>query len=33
MSGTLMLDPDRLSHVHARFPGEVVEQGPARFGN
>ena len=27
MSGTLMLDPDRLSHVHARFPGEIVELG------
>ncbi|MGO9108846.1 MAG: efflux RND transporter periplasmic adaptor subunit [Thermoguttaceae bacterium] len=28
MSGTLMLDADRLSHVHARFPGEIVELGP-----
>ena len=28
LSGTLMLDPDRLSHVHARFPGEIVELGP-----
>ena len=28
MSGTLMLDADRLSHVHARFAGEVVELGP-----
>ena len=27
MSGTLMLDADRLSHVHARFPGEIVELG------
>ncbi len=32
MSGTLMLDPDRLSHVHARFPGEVVELGPGEPG-
>jgi cobalt-zinc-cadmium efflux system membrane fusion protein len=29
LSGTLMLDPDRLAHVHARFPGEVVELGNA----
>jgi cobalt-zinc-cadmium efflux system membrane fusion protein len=28
MSGTLMLDADRLSHVHARFAGEIVELGP-----
>ncbi len=28
MSGTLMFDADRLSHVHARFPGEIVELGP-----
>ena len=28
MSGTLMLDADHLSHVHARFPGEIVELGP-----
>jgi len=27
LSGTLMLDADNLSHVHARFPGEVVEVG------
>jgi cobalt-zinc-cadmium efflux system membrane fusion protein len=27
LSGTLALDPNRLSHVHARFPGEVVEIG------
>jgi cobalt-zinc-cadmium efflux system membrane fusion protein len=27
MSGTLMLDADRLSHVHARFAGEIVELG------
>ena len=27
LSGTLMLDSDRLSHVHARFPGEIVELG------
>ena len=27
LSGTLALDPSRLSHVHARFPGEVVEIG------
>jgi cobalt-zinc-cadmium efflux system membrane fusion protein len=27
LSGTLALDPNRLSHVHARFPGEVVEVG------
>ncbi len=28
MSGTLMLDADHLSHVHARFPGEIVGLGP-----
>jgi cobalt-zinc-cadmium efflux system membrane fusion protein len=27
LSGTLALDPNRLSHVHARFPGELVEVG------
>ena len=27
--GTLILDSGRLSHVHARFAGEVVEVGPA----
>jgi cobalt-zinc-cadmium efflux system membrane fusion protein len=27
LSGTLMLDPDKLSHVHSRFSGEVVEVG------
>ncbi len=27
LSGTLILDSDRLAHVHARFPGEVVELG------
>jgi cobalt-zinc-cadmium efflux system membrane fusion protein len=27
LSGTLMLDADKLSHVHTRFPGEVVEVG------
>ena len=29
LSGTLILDADRLSHVHARFPGEIVELGTA----
>jgi len=27
LSGSLILDSDRLAHVHARFPGEVVELG------
>jgi len=27
LSGSLMLDANALSHVHARFPGEVVEVG------
>jgi cobalt-zinc-cadmium efflux system membrane fusion protein len=27
LSGTLVFDQDRLSHVHARFPGEIVELG------
>jgi cobalt-zinc-cadmium efflux system membrane fusion protein len=27
LSGTLAMDPNRLSHVHARFPGELVEVG------
>ena len=30
LSGSLILDSDRLAHVHARFPGEVVELGNAR---
>jgi cobalt-zinc-cadmium efflux system membrane fusion protein len=29
MSGTLMFDSGRLSHVRARFPGEIVQLGPA----
>ena len=29
LSGTLMLDSDRLSHVRARFAGEIVELGGA----
>jgi membrane fusion protein, heavy metal efflux system len=29
LSGTLMLDANRMSHIHARFAGEVVEIGPA----
>ena len=29
LSGSLILDSDRLAHVHARFPGEVVELGNA----
>ena len=33
LSGTLILDADRLSHVHARFPGEVVELGKAANGS
>jgi len=38
LSGTLMLDPDRLAHVRARFAGEIVAWGdgdnpsPAGFG-
>jgi cobalt-zinc-cadmium efflux system membrane fusion protein len=38
LAGTLMLDPDRLAHVRARFAGEIVEWGdrgtksPVRFG-
>jgi membrane fusion protein, heavy metal efflux system len=27
LSGSLILDADHLAHVHARFPGEVVELG------
>ena len=29
LPGTLMLDPDRLSHVRARFAGEIVQWGDA----
>ncbi len=38
LSGSLILDADRLAHVHARFPGEVVALGagdgsqPITFG-
>ena len=38
LSGTLILDANRMSHVHARFPGEIVELGktgddrPVDFG-
>ncbi|HEX3871154.1 MAG TPA: hypothetical protein VHV77_11990, partial [Pirellulales bacterium] len=27
LEGSLFLDPNRLTHVHTRFPGEVVELG------
>ncbi len=33
LSGSLILDSDRLAHVHARFPGEVVELGKAGDGS
>jgi cobalt-zinc-cadmium efflux system membrane fusion protein len=33
LSGSLILDADRLAHVHARFPGEVVELGKADNGS
>ena len=33
LSGSLILDSDRLAHVHARFPGEVVELGNAGNGS
>jgi len=33
LSGSLILDSDRLAHVHARFPGEVVELGNAGTGS
>ena len=33
LSGSLILDADRLAHVHARFPGEVVELGKAGNGS
>ncbi len=33
LSGSLILDSDRLTHVHARFPGEVVELGNAGNGS
>ena len=33
LSGSLILDSDRLAHVHARFPGEVVELGKAGNGS
>jgi cobalt-zinc-cadmium efflux system membrane fusion protein len=32
LSGTLMFDTNRLSHVHARFPGEITEIGTASGG-
>ena len=32
LSGSLILDSDRLAHVHARFPGEVVELGKSGNG-
>ena len=32
LPGTLILDADRLSHVHARFAGEVVEIGTVEGG-
>jgi cobalt-zinc-cadmium efflux system membrane fusion protein len=33
LSGSLILDSDRLAHVHARFPGAVVELGNAGNGS
>ena len=33
LPGTLSFDADRLSHVHARFAGEVVEIGVAQGGS
>ncbi|MGA2253680.1 MAG: efflux RND transporter periplasmic adaptor subunit, partial [Thermoguttaceae bacterium] len=33
LSGSLILDSVRLAHVHARFPGEVVELGNAGNGS
>jgi len=33
LSGSLILDADRLAHVHARFPGEVVELGNSGNGS
>ncbi len=33
LSGSLILDSDRLAHVHARFAGEVVELGNAGNGS
>ena len=33
LPGSLILDSDRLAHVHARFPGEVVELGSAGVGS
>jgi cobalt-zinc-cadmium efflux system membrane fusion protein len=32
LSGTLMFDTNRLSHVHARFPGEITEIGTVSEG-
>ena len=33
LSGSLILDAGRLAHIHARFPGEVVELGNAGNGS
>ena len=33
LSGSLILDSDRLAHVHARFPGEVVALGSVGNGS
>ena len=33
LSGSLILDSDRLAHVHVRFPGEVVELGNTGDGS
>jgi cobalt-zinc-cadmium efflux system membrane fusion protein len=33
LSGSLILDSDRLAHVHALFPGEVVELGSNSAGH
>lgn len=32
LSGSLILDSDRMAHVHSRFPGEVVEIGAGEGG-
>jgi len=32
LSGSLILDAGRLAHIHARFPGEVVELGNSDNG-
>jgi cobalt-zinc-cadmium efflux system membrane fusion protein len=32
LEGSLFLDPNRLAHVHARFPGEIMELGRVTTG-